>query len=346
MSYAAERWARAQVAGNARAKAVLLELAHCLNKDTGLCYPSVARIAKVTELKADTVYMAIAHLVERGLIRKITSIGTSSRYEFVGFIPSEWPVEKEDDPNQKSGHPHKQGTPVNVVPPKSGHPRKRDATYPVNGGPTYPVNGVQTGKMNREDEQGIEQGISAPAKNSPADKPRVDTNPNPTLFTEDEPPLPFDDVPPLDDPEGLFEPEADLPEADPDLPVIAPEAQPGPESEEIEEGKPKAKAKRKASDRGCVLPFETLPEEWRGDADELAPELDPDKCWVEFKDYWRGVPGAKGRKAGVKGWRLTWRNNLRKLAEWNPKRLLKEKTAQSVLEAKKKEYEGWLTGTI
>lgn len=154
-------------------------------------------------------------------------------------------------------------------------------------------------------------------------------------------------MPPIDDePEGLFEPEADLPEADPDAPVIATEAQPGPESEESEEGKPKAKAKRKASDRGCVLPFETLPDEWRKDGDELAPELDPDKCWVEFKDYWRGVPGAKGRKAGVDGWRLTWRNNLRKLAEWKPQRLMKEKNAQSVLAAKKKEYEGWLTRTI
>lgn len=361
MSYAAERWARAQVAGNARAKAVLLELAHCLNKDTGLCYPSVARIAKVTELKADTVYTAIAHLVERGLIRKITSIGTSSRYEFVGFIPSEWPVEKEDDPNQKSGHPHKQGTTVNVVPPKSWHPRKRDATYhengvpthPVNVGPTYPVNGVQTGNMNREYEQGKEQGINAPAKNSPVESPCLNTNPNPpSLFAEDEPPLPFDDVPPIDDePEGFFDHEADLlPEADPDLPQIATEAQPGPESEESEEseeGKPKAKAKRKVSnDRGCVLPFETLPDDWRGDGDELAPELDPDKCWVEFKDFWRGVPGAKGRKAGVDGWHRTWRNYLRKMADWKPKRLLKEKTAQSVLASKKKEYEGWLTRTI
>lgn len=58
----------------------------------------------------------------------------------------------------------------------------------------------------------------------------------------------FEDVPPLDDTEVLFDHEADLPEADPDAPVIAPEAQPGPESEE---GKPKRKRKspaKKAAD--------------------------------------------------------------------------------------------------
>lgn len=165
------------------------------------------------------------------------------------------------------------------------------------------------------------------------------------LLPTDEPPLPFDDVPPLDDPEGLFEPEADLPEADPDAPVIATEAQPGPESEEGTEAKEKPKGKRKASDRGCTIPFATLPDEWRKDADKLAPKLDPDLCWVEFYDYWRGVPGAKGRKAGVEGWRRTWCNHLRKMADWEPKRLLKKQTAQSVLAAKKKEYAGWLTGT-
>ena len=147
MSYAAERWARAQVAGNARAKAVLIELANCHNGDTGLCCPSAARIARITELKTDTVYAAIAHLVERGLIRKSTSVGASNRYVLVGFNPDEWPAGKDGEPTPKSGYPKKRGTPENGVP-----------TYPENGVPTYPENGGQTGNMNREVKQGKEQG--------------------------------------------------------------------------------------------------------------------------------------------------------------------------------------------
>lgn len=159
MSYAAERWARAQVAGNTRAKAVLLELAHCLNKDTGLCYPSAARIAKVTELKTDTVYAAIGHLVERGLIRKIAMSGTSSRYELIGFNPSDWPDEKDGEPTPKTRVPRKRGNPETGVPtyPETGVP-----AYPETGVPTYPETGVLTGNMNREYEQGMEQGIAAP----------------------------------------------------------------------------------------------------------------------------------------------------------------------------------------
>lgn len=144
MSYAAERWARAQVAGNARAKAVLIELANCFNEGTGLCCPSAASIARVTELKADTVFSAIAHLVRCGLIRKATSVGTSNRYILVGFNPDEWPAKKDDKPTPKTWHPRKRGTPENGVP-----------TYHENGVTPYPEFGVLTGNRNREEEQGM-----------------------------------------------------------------------------------------------------------------------------------------------------------------------------------------------
>lgn len=38
---------------------------------------------------------------------------------------------------------------------------------------------------------------------------------------------------------------------------------------------------------------------------------DPDALWVEFIDYWIGVPGARGTKAN---WFATWRNNVRRVA--------------------------------
>lgn len=333
--FAATSWAWAAPVKSSSERLVLLALAKYADDD-GSAFPSADTLSDETKLNRKTVFSAITSLCEAGLIVRTVRPGQGRRNNY------ELKFDRTENGSTEIGTYQKRDVPKTEL----SMSQKRYVQSTENGTSNVPKT-VREQRREQRKEQRREQRSNAPAKNSPVEKPRVDTNPNPpSLFAENEPPLPFDDVPPLDDPEGLFEPEADLPEADPDLPVIATEAQPGPESEESEEGKPKAKAKRKASDRGCVLPFETLPDEWRKDGDELAPELDPDKCWVEFKDYWRGVPGAKGRKAGVEGWHRTWCNNLRKLADWKPQRLLKEKTAQSVLAAKKKEYEGWLTRTI
>ena len=85
MSYAAERWARAQTVGDARAKQVLIELAHCMNSRTGLCNPGREYLHVVTELKLSTISAATTRLEQLGFIRKIGSKGVSLRYEFPKF---------------------------------------------------------------------------------------------------------------------------------------------------------------------------------------------------------------------------------------------------------------------
>lgn len=176
------------------------------------------------------------------------------------------------DKNEKADNPQKTEVQRKTdVPQKTGDPRKTELRHPKNGEGVHQKTGdgspENRGTVPQKTGEGTPKNgspythirhirqitnryeLSAPEKNSTGETSCLDTNPNPTsFFAEDEPPLPFDDVPPLDDPEGLFEPEADLPEADPDLPVIATEAQPGPESEE---GKPKRKRKspaKKAAD--------------------------------------------------------------------------------------------------
>lgn len=94
MSYAAERWARAQTVGDARAKQVLIELAHCMNSRTGLCNPSREYLHVVTELKLSTISAATTRLEQLGFIRKIGSKGVSLRYEFPKFDPEEWKESK------------------------------------------------------------------------------------------------------------------------------------------------------------------------------------------------------------------------------------------------------------
>jgi hypothetical protein len=65
-----------------------------------------------------------------------------------------------------------------------------------------------------------------------------------------------------------------------------------------------------------------LPDDWRPDeaglayaAKTLGPNLDPQRELDRFRDYWRAVPGAKGRKAD---WPATWRNWCRTAADRLP----------------------------
>ena len=135
MSYAAEKWAREQKAGNARAKSVLIELANCLNDNTGKCCPSVAYLSRITELKPDTVSLATRYLEEKGLIKKHftkTRNGRAIQYELVGF-PQKW-----------DNH-HFRDTPENGDMSKNGDTPELVVTHaPENGGMDTPENGDRT----------------------------------------------------------------------------------------------------------------------------------------------------------------------------------------------------------
>lgn len=137
MSYAAEKWARKQKAGNARAKAVLIELANCLNDSTGKCYPSIAHISRVTELKPDTVSAATKHLEAIGLIRRTkisTEKGHGIQYELIGYSKTEDSIELPE-----SHYPENGDTPKSGITPNLGEhtPENGVAHYPENGDRTY-----------------------------------------------------------------------------------------------------------------------------------------------------------------------------------------------------------------
>ena len=85
---------------------------------------------------------------------------------------------------------------------------------------------------------------------------------------------------------------------------------------------PAAKAKSATkSDRGTRFTLETLPPEWVAECDRIDPELDPQKVFDDFRDYWVALPGAKGRKSD---WLATWRNWLRRIRPQERERLKKE----------------------
>lgn len=72
------------------------------------------------------------------------------------------------------------------------------------------------------------------------------------------------------------------------------------------------RAKRTLGAQGSRLPEDfslSIPLcEW---ARQHAPNVDLEKTLAEFHDYWKGVPGAKGRKLD---WPATFRNRVRELA--------------------------------
>lgn len=163
MSYAAERWARSQTVGNSTAKAVLRELAFYHNGQTGLCCPSVSKIARVLEVKkADTITAAIKRLEEGGFISREfirdpeTGQILRTEYALIGFVASEWVSSKNQDtsPEDQDTSPENRGT----------VPQKRGRGSPEKRGEGSPENQDVTGNRNREIEQGSRTGNSLPAQ--------------------------------------------------------------------------------------------------------------------------------------------------------------------------------------
>lgn len=60
--------------------------------------------------------------------------------------------------------------------------------------------------------------------------------------------------------------------------------------------------------RACRIPEGFPTEEWIAWAKKARPDLDPQFVATKFRDYWAGVPGARGRKLD---WPATWRNFVR-----------------------------------
>jgi hypothetical protein len=61
--------------------------------------------------------------------------------------------------------------------------------------------------------------------------------------------------------------------------------------------------------KGSRLSLEVLPQDWQAWAEKERPDLDPQRTFNTFHDYWIGKPGADGMKLD---WSATWRNWVRR----------------------------------
>lgn len=251
MSYAAERWARAQRVGNARAKQVLVELANCHNGKTGKCTPGIKYLHEVTELKEDTISTATNFLQSKGFIKKTyvaVEKGRAISYELLGFNPQEWERKKTED-STENGLTQNRGNPESVGPPETGA-----TDSPENGGTGTPEFGGETGNKNRERNREV---MCAPSGKTSAIA--VASAQAQTPYPDD-----FD--------QSLFD-EAMLATQDSEQ---APEALPDPDAD-----LPPKKQRRSQQPR---VPFpETLPDDWAEAAKIARPDIDPQRVFLKLR---------------------------------------------------------------
>lgn len=95
------------------------------------------------------------------------------------------------------------------------------------------------------------------------------------------------------------------------------------------DGKKVEKPKRQATDKGSRLSITELPDDWKAFAEQEASDLDPQRLFENFKDYWTGLSGAKAIK---KDWTATWRNYVRSFhnaEDWKRRPMLKRAPTHS-----------------
>lgn len=88
--------------------------------------------------------------------------------------------------------------------------------------------------------------------------------------------------------------------------------------------------KDKREKRGTSFALTAIPDEWIKAADNIDPKLNAVLYFEVFADYWRGVPGEKGRK---KDWLATWRNSIRDIPGYKRSRYLKNNNEGTSTEA-------------
>lgn len=95
------------------------------------------------------------------------------------------------------------------------------------------------------------------------------------------------------------------------------------------DGKKVEKPKRQATDKGSRLSITELPDDWKAFAEQEEPDLDPQRLFENFRDYWNGLSGAKAIK---KDWTATWRNYVRSFhnaEDWKRRPMLKRAPVHS-----------------
>jgi len=294
MSYAAIDWAMPKVIKDVNAKSCLVVLAYHHNKETGLCCPSISTIADEMGVRSlNTVRKAIGVLVEMNLLTMSREFGDRGE-----ILSTRYTLNLQSEAfkpvKKKKGEVHdmKEGHEVKEVHDmKEGHEVKEVHDMKEGGSPNEGgvVHLVQGGSSSHEG--GVVHVVN-PNKEVEQGKEQI-------TGTEKE--------------------------TGNSLPAQAPW-----ETDHFDNTVKKIeKPKRQATDKGSRLSITELPDDWKAFAEQEEPDLDPQRLFENFHDYWNGLSGAKAIK---KDWTATWRNFVRSFhnaEDWKRRPMLKRAPVHS-----------------
>ena len=326
MSVPARKWALSKRTGSSARRAVLNCLADWMIGENAVeCWPSIDTIVFETEMNRKTVMKATAELVALGLIgkRKVIDIERhcwQTRYTFIGYVPKEW-VKAERPGEELSSHAKespKNGTYQKRYVPKTESTKNGTEVHTKNGTKVGPKNGtIESPKFGTR--TGIEQGITGIREEGKAHASRSLPVAPPPPGLDDEAEAEWNDLTARaaleadSMPEDVFSPDAQTPIENIDARFdTASDSIFGTdtptENQNAAERKSEAISKPKRRKR-VALTLTELPIDWRIYCEKTAPELNPDRVWDDFSDFWQN----RAKDPFCVDWSRTWQTNIRKL---------------------------------
>lgn len=261
MSYEAMHKVRASGLTDRTQVDVLEALAFFQNPETGACYPSTEKIARISRVNDRLVRTTLKVLHDLGYVSSTQAPGQMRYFTLhLNRLPTAAPL-NESEPLQDSTPPDK-STPL-----KESTPLQKSTGTPCMKVQGTPVEKCSSPLYETTPEQVNEQVIKQV-------KGTRNSLPERT---------------PLDD--------------------------------DQDEQKQNSQEKASRSKR-IRLTIEVLPDDWREYCAKVAPEIDPDKAWEDFKDYWQ----VKAKDPLSADWKRTWQSNVRKLhsgPDWMKGHLMK-----------------------
>lgn len=309
MSLKAINWMAKQTTGDDKMKSALFWLAFHLNDETGECFPSISTLQAEMEVKSDNTV--------RGALRRLRE---------AGFIS--WERETKDGLTVKTNyHLHMNGSMAEGTSVSNGTstiavPQPlREGTSTVEGGTSTVAGGVlQPVRTNREIEQGNNKEENKEEnKEGKAHASRSLPVAPPPPGLDDEAEAEWNDLTARaaleadSMPEDVFSPDAQTPIENIDARFdTASDSIFGTdtptENQNAAERKSEAISKPKRRKR-VALTLTELPIDWRIYCEKTAPELNPDRVWDDFSDFWQN----RAKDPFCVDWSRTWQTNIRKL---------------------------------
>ena len=317
MSIAAINWVAKQRVGNSNAKALLFWLAFHHNAETGLCCPGIKTLQAEMEVgSVNTVRTAMRLLKKLGFITAQPELKNGAIYRTLytlnlDRISAEAPAIG-DRSSQVEPPSVNEGGAIDVG-GSAGDPG--EGQQMTRGGSNGGRGEGQQVTPNREIEQGI-TGIRQEGK-AHASRSLPVAPPPPGL--DDEAEAEWNDLTARaaleadSMPEDVFSPDAQTPIENIDARFdTASDSIFGTdtptENQNAAERKSEAISKPKRRKR-VALTLTELPIDWRIYCEKTAPELNPDRVWDDFSDFWQN----RAKDPFCVDWSRTWQTNIRKL---------------------------------